>query len=152
LWCDASEWEAYMYKARSAENLINLTKELGRSWRASWVSGEGWVDRTGSYDESLGQVLLEGCDLGIPHKRYLWRVYWEENWGVGYPWWRCCRGTGNTVFSPGEDILSGPPKDWCVLRTGTMGPSCTPLAPDGRETITWLTRAVPLLLGWKVIV
>jgi hypothetical protein len=37
------------------------------------------------------------------------------------------------------------------LRTGTMGPSCTPLAPDGRETITRLTRAVPLL-GWKVIV
>jgi hypothetical protein len=33
-----------------------------------------------------------------------------------------------------------------------MGPSCTPLAPDGRETITRLTRAVPLLLGWKVIV
>jgi hypothetical protein len=30
-----------MYKAHSAKNLINLTKELGRSWRASWVSGEG---------------------------------------------------------------------------------------------------------------
>jgi hypothetical protein len=45
-----------------------------------------------------------------------------------------------------------PPKDWYVLRTRTMGPSCTPLAPDGRETITRLTRAVPLLLGWKVIV
>jgi hypothetical protein len=30
-----------MYKARSAENLVNLIKELGRSWRASWVSGEG---------------------------------------------------------------------------------------------------------------
>jgi hypothetical protein len=53
---------------------------------------------------------------------------------------------------PLEDILSGHPKDWYVLRTGTMGPSCTPLAPDGRETITRLTRAVPLLLGWKVIV
>jgi hypothetical protein len=59
---------------------------------------------------------------------------------------------GKIVFPPGEDILSGPPKDWYVLRTGTMGPSCTPLAPDGRETITRLTRAVPLLLGWKVIV
>jgi hypothetical protein len=33
-----------------------------------------------------------------------------------------------------------------------MGPSCTPLAPDGWGTITRLTRAVPLLLGWKVIV
>jgi hypothetical protein len=30
-----------MYKARSAENLVNLIKELGRSLRASWVSGEG---------------------------------------------------------------------------------------------------------------
>jgi hypothetical protein len=30
-----------MYKARSAENLVNLIKELGGSWRASWVSGEG---------------------------------------------------------------------------------------------------------------
>jgi len=64
-----------MKKACSAKNLVNLIKELGRSWRVSWVSGEGWVDRTGSYDESLGQVLLEGCDLGIPHERYLWRVY-----------------------------------------------------------------------------
>jgi hypothetical protein len=44
------------------------------------------------------------------------------------------------------------PKDWYVLRTGTMGPSCTPLAPDGWGTITRLTRVVPLLLGWKVIV
>jgi hypothetical protein len=33
-----------------------------------------------------------------------------------------------------------------------MGLSCTPLAPDGRETVTRLTRAVPLLLGCKVIV
>jgi hypothetical protein len=33
-----------------------------------------------------------------------------------------------------------------------MGPSCTPLALDGRGMITRLTRAVPLLLGWKVIV
>jgi hypothetical protein len=136
LWCDAGEWEVYMYKARSAENLVNLIKELGRSWRASWVSGEGWVDRTGSYDEPLGQVLLEGCDLGIPHESYLWWVCCEVNWGVGYPWWRCCHGTGKTVFPLWEDILSGPPKDWYVLRSRTMGPSCTPLAPDGRETIT----------------
>jgi hypothetical protein len=68
-----------MYKARSAENLVNLIKELGRSWRAFWVSGEGYVDQTGSYDESLGQVLLEGCDLGIPHEGYLWRVCCEVN-------------------------------------------------------------------------
>jgi hypothetical protein len=59
---------------------------------------------------------------------------------------------GEYGVSPCEDILSGPPKDWYVLRTGTMGPSCTPLAPDGWEMITRLTRAVPLLLGWKVIV
>jgi hypothetical protein len=91
----------------------------------SWVCGKGLVDWTGSYDEPMGQVLLEGCDLGIPYESYLWRVF--ERW-------------------------TGPPKDWYVLRTGTMGPSCTLLAPDGRGTITRLTRAVPLLLGWKVIV
>jgi hypothetical protein len=56
-------------------------------------------------------------------------------------------------FFPLEKITClVPHKDWYVLRTGTMGPSCTPLAPDGQETITRLTRAVPLLLGWKVIV
>ena len=26
---------------------------LGRSWRVSWVCGEGCVDRIGFYDESL---------------------------------------------------------------------------------------------------
>jgi hypothetical protein len=30
-----------MYKAHSVEYLVNLIKELGRSWRASLVSGEG---------------------------------------------------------------------------------------------------------------
>jgi hypothetical protein len=42
--------------------------------------------------------MLEGCDLGIPHERYLWRVHVRadgvlvilgggaiEAWGVGYP-------------------------------------------------------------------
>ena len=28
---------------------------LGRSWRAFWVCGEGGVDRAGSYDESLDE-------------------------------------------------------------------------------------------------
>jgi len=43
--------------------------------RASWVCGEGRVDWTGFYDESLGQVLLGGCDLSILYERYLWRVH-----------------------------------------------------------------------------
>jgi hypothetical protein len=30
-----------MYKARSAENSVNMIKELGRSWHVSRVSGEG---------------------------------------------------------------------------------------------------------------
>jgi hypothetical protein len=66
------------------------------------------------------------------------------NGGVVVAW-----GVGDPLL---EDILSSPPKDWYVLRTRTMGPTCTPLAPDGWGTITRLTRAVPLLLGCKVIV
>jgi hypothetical protein len=54
------------------------------------------------------------------------------------------RGVGDPLL---EDIISGPPKDWYVLRTGTMGLTCTPLAPNGRGMITRLTTAVPLLLG-----
>ena len=28
---------------------------LGRSWHASWVCGEGCVDQVGSYDDSLNE-------------------------------------------------------------------------------------------------
>jgi hypothetical protein len=66
---------------------------------------------------------------------------------------------GGVVVARGKLVIplekiscSVPPKDWYVLRTGTMGPSCTPLAPDGRWMITRLTRVLTLLLGWKVIV
>jgi hypothetical protein len=78
---------------------------MGRSWRESWVSGEGPVDRAGSDNESRGQVLLMGCYLGVPHVRYLWRVHvtgrdprveclramklWDG---------RCCDGMGYRVF------------------------------------------------------
>jgi hypothetical protein len=30
-----------MCKARSAKDLVKLVNELGRSWRACWVCGEG---------------------------------------------------------------------------------------------------------------
>jgi hypothetical protein len=43
-------------------------------WRASWVCGEGRVDRAG-HTTSLGTSLAGGCYLGVPHKRYLWRVH-----------------------------------------------------------------------------
>jgi hypothetical protein len=83
--------------------------------------------------ESIGQDLTTshwtslagGCDLGIPYERYLWRVHVRggdpgveclcgmkpqdggavEAWGIGYPY--------------REHILSGPPNNWYVKRTGS---------------------------------
>jgi hypothetical protein len=65
--------------------------------------------------------MLEGCDLGIPRERYLWRVHVRADgvlvipsggavkaWGVGYP----LKKISCLV----------PPKNWYVLRTRTMGP------------------------------
>jgi hypothetical protein len=78
---------------------------MGRSWRESWVSGEGRVDRAGSDDESRGQVLPRGCYLGVPHVRYLWRVHVtgrdpgvECLRGTKLCDGRCCDGTGYRVF------------------------------------------------------
>jgi len=51
-----------------------MVMDLGRSWRVSWVCGEGRVDRAGSMT-SLGTSLAGGCYLGVHHERYLWRVY-----------------------------------------------------------------------------
>ena len=58
---------------------------LGRSWLVFWVCDEGQVDRTGFYDESLGQVLPRGCDLSILYdERYLWQVH-VSGVGPGLP-------------------------------------------------------------------
>jgi hypothetical protein len=48
-------------KACGADNLV---MNLGRSWHASWVCGEGQVDRAG-HMTSLGTSLAGGCYLGI---------------------------------------------------------------------------------------
>jgi hypothetical protein len=146
LWCDAGEGETYVRKARGAINLVKLDNEhgeilacvLGVWWGLSqsdrilrWVLWATWA--------SLARVTYGG-------------YMWEVDRGVGYPRWRCYRGMGSRWSPFWEDIMFGPSKDWYVMRTKNMGPSCTPLALDGRGTITRLTRPVPLLLGWKVIV
>jgi hypothetical protein len=89
-------------KARGAENMvIILVINLGRSWRAFWVCGEGRVDQAG-HTMSLGTSLAGGCYLGIPHERYLWRVHVI---GRG-PGVECLRGTkprdGRCYFSMGH--------------------------------------------------
>jgi hypothetical protein len=48
-------------KAQGANNLV---MNLGRSWRASWVCGEGRVDQAG-HMTSHGTSLARGCYLGI---------------------------------------------------------------------------------------
>jgi hypothetical protein len=54
-------------KARGADNLV---MNLGRSWHASWVCGEGRVDRAG-HMTSLGTSLAGGCYLGISPREVL---------------------------------------------------------------------------------
>jgi hypothetical protein len=86
---------------------------MGRSWRESWVSGEGRVDRAGSDDESQGQVLPRGCYLGVPHVRYLWWVHVtgrgprvECLHGTKLRDGRYCDGTGYQVFHRADHRLA----------------------------------------------
>ena len=52
-----------MAKAHGAAKTSN---NLGRSWRASWVCGEGRVDRAGFYDESLDESCQGDVTWAFP--------------------------------------------------------------------------------------
>ena len=101
-----------------------MVMDLGRSWRVSWVCGEGRVDRAGS-TTSLGTSLAGGRYLGVLHERYLWRVHVTGR-GPGVECLRgtkrrdgrCCLARGNRMsrraghrLAPREDVLFGHPKD-----------------------------------------
>jgi hypothetical protein len=65
--------------------------------------------------------MPEGCDLGIPHERYLWRVHVRADGVLVIPGGGAveARGVG---YSLEKISCPVPPKDWYVLRTGTVGP------------------------------
>ena len=54
-----------MAKARGAAKTGN---NLGRSWRASWVCGEGRVDWIGFYDESLEESFQGDSTWAFPKR------------------------------------------------------------------------------------
>jgi hypothetical protein len=109
-------------KARGADNLV---MNLGRSWHASWVCGEGQVDRAG-HMMSHGTSPAKGCYLGISprevpvagtcdRERSRGGVsLWDEA-----PGWRCCFSTA-TKCPVERDIGSPLVKTFCsvTLRTG----------------------------------
>ena len=108
-----------------AHGATKTCDNLGRSWRVSWVCGEGRVDRIGPYDESLGQVLLGGCDLSILYdERHLW---WVHVSGVdprmsrrGEPSGRRYhRGMGCRLTPLEKMSYLVLPKDWYVERIGS---------------------------------
>jgi hypothetical protein len=65
--------------------------------------------------------MLEGCDLGIPRERYLWRVHVRADEVLDIPGGGAIEAQG--VGYPLEKISCLVPlKDWYVLRTGIIGP------------------------------
>jgi hypothetical protein len=98
---------------------------LGRSWRASWVCGEGRVDLAG-HTTSLGTSLAGGCYLGISPREVpvAGACDRETSWGGVSLWdeapgWRCYFSMGHRMsrrvghwFTPREGVLFAP------LRTG----------------------------------
>jgi hypothetical protein len=76
---------------------------LGRSWRASWVCGEGRVDRAGFYDESWGRVL-PGMLLGhFPREVPVAGTYDRERSQCGVSSWDETLGW-EVLFSTGHRV------------------------------------------------
>jgi hypothetical protein len=82
-----------------AHGAAKTGNNLGRSWRASWVSGEGRVNRAGSYDESLDESYRGGAT----YERYLWQVHVRRG-------------------DPGVECLCGmKPRDGGVVKARSVG-------------------------------
>jgi hypothetical protein len=85
------------------EHSNNLVMNLGRTWRASWVCGEGRVDRAGSTtsreDKSYRRVLprRSPCEMHVAGNVIGRGPRVECLHGMKPRDGRCCEGTGCQV-------------------------------------------------------